>query len=47
MTKYKNFTDKEINQLLLDIKEEMWYKHEELVKEGIKRYIKLFIKNGK
>ena len=37
-------TDEEINKLLEDIPEEEWYKHEGLIREGIQRYIKLFIK---
>ena len=43
-TIYEKFSDEEINSLLEDIPEEKWYKHEELIKEGIQRYIKLFIK---
>ena len=36
--------DEEISKLLESIPQKEWYKHKELIKEGIRRYVKLFIK---
>ncbi len=41
---YEKFSDQEINDLLEAIPQENWSKNEELLKEGIMRYIKLFVK---
>ena len=41
---YEKLQDDEINKLLEDIPEEKWFRHEELIREGLKRYFKLYIR---
>ena len=38
---YSKMTDKQINDLLLEVGEENWYLDEDLLKEGITRWLKL------
>jgi len=38
---YKDMTTEEINKKLMEIPEEQWWKHPELIKEAIKRWFKM------
>lgn len=42
---YEEFKIEEINKLLEDIPEEKWFRHEELIKEGIRRFLGKWINN--
>ena len=39
--KYKDMTDKEINNLLKELGEDNWHTNEELVAEGLTRWLRL------
>ena len=41
MKEYKDMTDKEINNLLEELGEDNWHTNEELLKEGLTRWLRL------